>query len=137
MTRLLGASLYALVFFAVTIGALLATGHVPMFAADRGRLQLLVVVPAISLITGGVLACVRPSARSTLLWSAAPIVALSFLGIATFAVGFRDWFTALVLGAVLVLPWIAGIGIGSMLSRKSGSGGESFPKGRQIGNTRQ
>jgi hypothetical protein len=107
--------------------ALWATGHVETFTRNRGMLQLLVAIPASCLLTSALLAGFGILSPAQLYWTLAPVVAAVVLGVWIFGSGFADWSWMVGLGLPVLVPWLLGVWLGSLVrrAREKGRTGES------------
>lgn len=117
-----GAALGAVLLIVSVGAALWVSGRFEIFQQDRGLLQLLVAIPLASLAVGGSAAFLRLLTVPQMLWAAAPVEALILVGSAVLGPGYRAWPWALVISAVVVVPWMAGILVGAAWGREDGVG---------------
>ncbi len=116
----MGAALGAVFLIAAVLAGLWASGHIPVFAANRGLLQLVVVVPLVSLVTASGLTYLRILTLRQVCWTVLPVEALILLGTGLFEPGFTAWPWAVVVSGVLFIPWIIGGSLGSRLRGMDG-----------------
>lgn len=110
-----GAALGAAAIVAAASAAIVVSGRIPAFSANRGLLQLVVAIPLALLATAAALAYVRVLTRAQMLWAMLPVAALVLLGAGAFELGYRAWGWVLALDAVMFVPWVAGMMVGSAL----------------------
>lgn len=115
-------ALGAIVLVAAALAAVWATGHYEPFARDRGRLQLLVAIPVVSLLAGAALAYSRVITPREMWWAILPVAGLIVLGSGVLGPGPGAWPWALGLGVVLFVPWVTGGAIGWVVRRRDSPG---------------
>lgn len=111
-----GAALGAVSLIAAVLAAIWASGHIRVFAANRGLLQLVVVVPLTSLAAATGLTYFRILTVRQLCWAVLPIAALILVGTGLFEPGFTAWPWAALVSCVLFVPWVIGGLLGTKFS---------------------
>lgn len=118
-SELNGAILGAVALAGGVLFAIAVTGYIDAFSRDRGFLQLVLAIPVASLVIAAGASAFGLLGPSQLLWAMAPVEVLIFAGTGLFGGDFVAWYWAAVANVVLFVPWLAGVGAGTMIRRRS------------------
>lgn len=111
-----GAALGAASIVASALLAIGVTGFLPVFAENRGLLQLLIAIPVAAAVAGFVLASLRVLSPAQMIWALVPVEVLILVGAGAFAGDLRAWPWVVAVSACAFVPWL----LGGSLARRGG-----------------
>jgi hypothetical protein len=108
----------AAAILASVVAAVWVSGFLPVFAANRGLLQVLIVIPVASLVTGGVLGMARVVTPAQLVWGMVLVEVVILIGTGVLGAGYRAWPWVIAMSSAIVIPGVIGMLSGSAIRKR-------------------
>jgi hypothetical protein len=112
------AVLVAAAIVASVVAAVWVSGFLPVFAANRGLLQVLIVIPVASLVTGSTLGMARVVPPAQMVWGMVLVEVVILIGTGVFGAGYRAWPWVMVMSSTIVIPCVIGMLGGSAIRKR-------------------
>jgi hypothetical protein len=112
------AVLVAAAIVASVVAAVWVSGFLPVFAASRGLLQVLIVIPVASLVAGSTVGMARVITPKQMVWGMVLVEVIILIGTGVLGAGYRAWPWVMVMSSAIVIPGVIGMLGGSAIGKR-------------------